>query len=66
LTVGHIEVRQKHDLEAIAHIRIAVHHFTHCRDEFDHQLGEVVARGGLAAKNEGTRCTSSEDFDLMA
>jgi hypothetical protein len=55
LPVGDVEIRQEHDFQPIADIRVAIDHFADRRDQFDHELGQMVAGGGLAAENERAR-----------
>ncbi len=55
LAVLHAEIGQKYHLQPIAYIRIAVHHIADRGDQFDHELGQMIAGRRLAAENEGAR-----------
>ena len=55
LAVGHVEVRQVHDLDEVAHARIAVDDLGRGGDQADDELGEVIARRRLAAEHEHAR-----------
>ena len=55
LAVGHVEVRQVHHLDEIAHARIAIDDLGRRGDQADDELGEVIARRRLAAEHEHAR-----------
>ena len=55
LGVLHVEVREEHDLEPVAHVGVVVDHVGHRVDELDDELGHAVAGRGLAAEDEGAR-----------
>ena len=50
---GHVVVGEENDPEAIAHIRVSIHHISDGGDEFDDPLRHVVSRCGFAPKDEG-------------
>ena len=58
LAVGDVEVRQEHDLQPVADLRVAIDHVADRVDQLDDQLGDVIAGRGLAAENEGARLRS--------
>ena len=53
LGVLHIEVGQKHDTQAVAHVAVVVDDLAHAVDELDDEFGGVVAGRRLAAEDDG-------------
>src|SRR5438552_4038715 len=47
----HAIIRDEHDLETVAHPRVAIHDLAHAVDELDDLLGRPVARRRLAGED---------------